>query len=150
MNCKVLLPVAALLAVVVPTAAMSRNHHLDGSALSGAGQTGASSLFGAGTSMFNRHGNSSNTSTAGIFHNPLTNGVTQSNGLFNNNNALLNNNGIFKKKKRSWLSRLLSSIGIDFGKFKDGRFNNNGSIFNNSGSGSGISKALRNLLGRAN
>jgi len=157
MNWKLGLPAAALIVTLMPTGAFSRNHHiLDGlspsSSLSnGSPLGGGGSVLSGGTSLLGSHGGSLTSgltngvaSVASPVANTFTSGLT-GHGLFNtNNNGILNNNGLLNthKHKRSWLSRLLSSLGL--GRFQNGRFNNTGSILGNSNNG-----IFRNLLGRS-
>ncbi len=152
MNWKTLLSAAALLGLLLPSAALSRNHPiLDGGNSTGIIQNGASAIMGGsgGSSMFSAHG-SAITAGASPITNSLTNNLTN-NGLFGHSNGILgtNNNGLLNnvlhktKKKRNWLSRLFASLPLFFGKFQNGHFNNNGSMFGNSGN-----SGLRGLLGR--
>lgn len=137
MNWKTILPAAALFAVLIPTAALSKNHHiLDGLNPASSLQTGTPSLLGAGSSLLGGHGGGL-TGAASPVVNGLTNNLTN-HSMFNNNSGLLNNgllsgSGLLHHKKRSWFSRLLSSLGL--GKFQNGRFNTNGSILGNNNGG---------------
>ncbi len=150
MNWKNLLPAAALLGMLMPSAALSKSHNfLGGLGSTGNTLSGSSSVLGsAGSSLFSSHG-------SGLVTSPITNSLTNNltnNGLFSHgtgilgtsNNGLLNNVLHKTKRKRNWLSRLFSSFPALFGKFQNGHFNNNGSMFGNSGSNSGI----RGLFGR--
>ena len=151
MKWKALLPAVALMGLLLPQQAWSRNHHLFG--------LGGNSTTSAATSAASSLAGGLGHSTSGILgvgqhaltNNPITNthtGILGSGLLGIGHNSLIGNtsNGILPKKRRrgiiAFLERLfhLNNNNNNFGNFKNtnnyqfgGLFHNNTTSFGNGG-----------------
>ncbi len=169
MNWKAFLPAAALLALIMPTAALSRNHHYYND---GSNQNGMTSQFGNNGGQFNGASSQGMMPYANAGGNPYTatpfanGGQYGANAFANNGMNFASNNGMMgmnnggmcqrrrhKHKRRGLLNALMnqnSMMGNGYNNYGNNGFGNsygNRGMFGNS-YGGGLTGGLRNMLGR--